>query len=291
MEFESITVTSGVLETEDKLRIGYDLYTPITGLAKEFPVIIFIHGFKGFKDWGPFPDACEEISRFGFGVLAINLSKNGIGENKTKLDREDLFAESTVSRDLDDIGFVIDALKRGKISTNNVHLNTDQIGLIGHSRGGHTAILAAAEFETVQCLVTWSAFSDYLKRFSEQDLENFEKKGFTIYENSRTGQKMKVNKSLYEDLKESQEKLTALNRVKDLRMPCMFIHGRKDETVPYTESEQLHIHCAAKDKELRIINGATHTYGASHPFEEMDFPKPFKNLIDHTVTWFSENTR
>jgi uncharacterized protein len=44
------------------------------------PVILFVHGFKGFKDWGAFPDACEEFARVGFAVVAFNLSLNGVGK-------------------------------------------------------------------------------------------------------------------------------------------------------------------------------------------------------------------
>ncbi len=74
MEFENISISSGQTPSSEGLPIRWDLYTPISGTSREFPVIIFLHGFKGFKDWGPFPDACEDLARSGFGVLAMNFS-------------------------------------------------------------------------------------------------------------------------------------------------------------------------------------------------------------------------
>lgn len=291
MEFDNIAISSGKILTEDGLPMKYDLYAPISGTNRDFPVIIFLHGFKGFKDWGPFPDACEELSRNGFGVLAFNFSHNGIGDNQTEFDRLDLFEKNTLSRELDEVGIMIRALQTGEIDNTHAHLNTDVIGLVGHSRGGHVAVAAAAEYEAVQGLVTWSAVANYLERFSDEAKQDWEKKGYTEFKNSRTGQMMKVGKVLYEDLRENADKLVAIKRVGDLRIPSLFIHGREDETIPYTDSEQLHIKCAAREKELRLIAKAGHTYGTAHPFEEEFFPSPFQELVDATAAWFRQYLR
>lgn len=286
MEVSSISISSGHISSTEDLPIRYDLYSPISRNSISFPVIIFLHGFKGFKDWGPFPDVCEELARAGYGVVAMNFSRNGIGEQKTELDRLDLFEKETISQDLKDIESVITALQKGEISDNHSNLNTDLIGLLGHSRGGQTAITAAAEFDPVQCLVTWSAVADYEERWSEAMKKDWEEKGYTEIENSRTGQTMKIDKVVYEDARDNAEDILAIHRVKDLRIPTLFIHGREDETVPPTDSEQLHIACSAKEKELRMVANAGHTYGAAHPFDSMDFPKPLSEALEWTEGWF-----
>lgn len=286
MEVSSISISSGHISSTEDLPIRYDLYSPISRNSISFPVIIFLHGFKGFKDWGPFPDVCEELARAGYGVVAMNFSRNGIGEQKTELDRLDLFEKETISQDLKDIESVITALQKGEISDSHSNLNTDLIGLLGHSRGGQTAITAAAEFDPVQCLVTWSAVADYEERWSEAMKKDWEEKGYTEIENSRTGQTMKIDKVVYEDARDNAEDILAIHRVKDLRIPTLFIHGREDETVPPTDSEQLHIACSAKEKELRMVANAGHTYGAAHPFDSMDFPKPLSEALEWTEGWF-----
>tara|TARA_R110002124_G_scaffold162581_2_gene329667 strand:+ start:12024 stop:12899 length:876 start_codon:yes stop_codon:yes gene_type:complete len=291
MEYDNLSISSGQILTEEDLPIKYDLYSPISGTNKDFPVIIFLHGFKGFKDWGPFPDACEDIARHGFGVLAINFSHNGIGDGRTEYKRLDLFEESTLSKDLDEVGLVIKALQTGEIKDSHSHLNTDSIGIVGHSRGGHTAVAAAAEYEAIKCLVTWAAVSDYLERFSDKEISDWKEQGYTIYKNSRTCQDMKVDKALYEDVKKNADRLIALRRVKDLVIPSLFIHGREDEDVDQSNSEELEITCGSKNKELRLIEKAGHTFGASHPFEDEIFPPQFKELVDVTGAWFRQYLR
>ncbi|MTI87319.1 MAG: alpha/beta hydrolase [Balneolaceae bacterium] len=291
MEVSNISISSGQIPSTEGLPIRYDLYSPISRNSISFPVIIFIHGFKGFKDWGPFPDVCEELSRAGFGVVAMNLSLNGIGENKTEFDRLDLFRRETISQDLKDIKTVIDALQKGDISDSHSQLNTDKIGLLGHSRGAQTAIVAAAEFESVYCLVSWSAVADYEVRWSDKMKEDWKEKGYTEIKNSRTGDLMKLDKVVYDDVIENAEDILAIHRVKDIRIPTLFIHGREDETVPTTNAEKLHIACNAKEKELRMVANGGHTYGGAHPFESHEFPKPLAEVVEWTEGWFLEHLR
>lgn len=288
MEISSISISSGNIDSSEGLPIRYDLYTPISRNGVSYPVIIFVHGFKGFKDWGPFPDVCEELARAGFGIVAMNFSLNGIGENSTEFTELDLFERETFTQDLEDIGTVIHALQSGQLTDKHANLNTDHIGLIGHSRGGQTAIAAAAEYDAVQCLVTWSAVADYRERWTDAMKEDWESQGYTEIENSRTGQMMKVGKVVYEDSIKNAERVIAIESVKNLRIPTLFIHGRSDESVPYTDSEQLHITCKSREKELRLVANGTHTYGAAHPFESEDFPKPLSEVIDWTEGWFLE---
>jgi len=291
MEFDSIAFTNGVTRSSEGLPIRWDLYVPLTTGNREFPVILFVHGFKGFKDWGVFPDACEDMARAGFGVVAINLSLNGVGERKTEFDRLDLMGRQTFSQDLDDIERVISALQRGEIHHEKAALNTDDIGIVGHSRGGHVAVLAASEFDSVQCLVTWGAVGDYTRFWSEKMKDDWDNKGFTDIKNGRTGQIFQLKKEVYEDLLDNEERLSAIKRVTNLRIPALYIHSRNDESVPYTQSEQLHIHTAAQDKELRLLSGGGHTFGVTHPYDKEDYPEAFAEVLDWTVGWFREHLR
>ena len=168
MEFDNISISSGTLESTEGLPIQWDLYSPISGTNREFPVLLFIHGFKGFKDWGAFPDACEDLARSGFGVVTFNLSHSGIGTNNTEFERLDLFESQTFGQDLIDIKTIIEAIQKGEIKDSHTHLNTDLMGIVGHSRGGHLAVVAAAEFESIQALVTWGAVANYLEFWSDK---------------------------------------------------------------------------------------------------------------------------
>ncbi|MGD8427744.1 MAG: alpha/beta hydrolase [Balneolaceae bacterium] len=286
MRYPNITKNSGLVPSNEGLPIYYDFYVPSGNSEKQFPVIIFLHGFKGFKDWGAFPDACAELSAAGFAVLAMNFSLNGVGENMLEFDQLDLFARETLSQDLDDVGTVITALKDGTISTDKASLDTDEMGILGHSRGGHTAVAAAAEYPEIACLVTWSAVADYNARWSDEMIADWNAKGVTEIENGRTGQIMPVKDVVYKDALANADRLMAIKRVGELNVPSLFIHSKGDEGVPYSEAEKLYRNCPSEEKELKLIPGSGHTFDTSHPFEEDEFPEAFQHVLDATIEWF-----
>jgi len=65
MSYTSVYKNTGFVPSQESLPIYYDLYAPVNSPGSVLPVVLFIHGFKGFKDWGAFPDACEEFARAG----------------------------------------------------------------------------------------------------------------------------------------------------------------------------------------------------------------------------------
>lgn len=291
MNYSTVSKISGQISSTEDLPIYYDLLIPGVSSVTVLPVILFVHGFKGFKDWGAFPDACEELARAGFTVVAFNLSLNGVGSNMLEFDRLELFRRETLSQDLADIGSVIEAIKNKEIHNDKVVMDTDRIGILGHSRGGHTAVVAAIEYSEIQCLVTWSAVADYNKRWTKKMVDDWNSKGFTEIKNSRTGQLMPLDKVVYDDAIENADRLMAAQRVRELHIPSMFLAGKNDETVPISESELLFRESPAYDKELRLIENAGHTFQISHPFDEQDFPPEFSEVLDLTEGWFLDHLK
>lgn len=276
---------SGTLESTKGNSIRYDLYAPQSETGA-LPVIIFLHGFKGFKDWGTFPDAFFEIARQNFAVLAFNFSHNGIGNQADAFTELDLFRAQTLSQELDDIRTVVSAVRSGRIGqTAGLH-DLFPIGMIGHSRGGHNAVVAAAENDDVSCMVTWSAVADCLESWSPAMVGDWKSKGVTTVINSRTRQNMPVDRQLYDDLLAAPSRLTALQRVKELYIPCLFIHGTADETVPHRSAQRLYEDCASYEKEKILIEGADHTFGSHHPYESDVLPVHFAEVVDQTILFF-----
>ena len=77
------------------------------------PCLIFVHGFKGFKDWGFWPYSGNYFAGKGFFVLSFNFSHNGIGKNLTEFTEHDKFADNTFSLELEELNEIIDALLDG----------------------------------------------------------------------------------------------------------------------------------------------------------------------------------
>lgn len=285
MQYKVVKKHTGSLKSTDGYPIEYDVYAPHTD-AGSLPLIIFLHGFKGFKDWGTFPDAFFEMARHGFAVLAMNFAHDGINSTTGLVDKPDLFQTQTLSQEVEDVKSVVHAVMSGEIATTTTLCDLFPLGIIGHSRGGLTAVLAASEIDEISCLVTWAAVSDSLAFLGDKAVEQWNKQGSVEVQNKRTGQTLEIGSNFIQDLQQNKERLSALHRVKDLYIPALFIHGTNDETVPHMHSQLLHEACASADKEKYLIEGASHTFGSAHPFEDEELPDHFAEVVDQTIKWF-----
>ena len=291
MKIKAITKKTGAIKSTEGLPIRYDVYYPNNENPTDLPAILFLHGFKGFKDWGTFPSICERIAEAGFSVTAMNFSLNGIGENPLEFDRLNLFARETLSQDLDDVGTVLNGIEEGKITAGGKKLSSAAIGILGHSRGGQTAVAAAAEYAAIECLVTWSAVADYNARWSKQQIADWKSEGVTEIKNGRTGQIMPMKKVVWDDARENAGRVIALNRVDELNIPALFVHSKDDEAVSYHNAEQLYEACSSAEKELMLLDDTGHTFGGAHPFNEDRFPEPLEQAVQKSIGWFSDHLK
>jgi dienelactone hydrolase len=231
--------------------------------AKEAPAIIIIHGFKGFKNWGFFPDLSERLAMAGYVTITPNFSRNGIGYDYNTFEYLDKFADNTHSHELNDLQIIINQIKEEKIARRTI--DPERLALIGHSRGGGTAIIKAAELgDEIKCIVTWSSVNSF-NRFSDEQITQWKKDGYIEIENSRTKQMMRINKTYWDDLTKNQKRFDIMKAAATLENPTLFVHGLHDETVPYSSSEELHDACSSYVKRLELIEDTGHTYGITHP--------------------------
>lgn len=162
------------------------------------------------------------------------------------------------------------------------------MGILGHSRGGHTAIATAAEYPDIKCLVTWSAVADYLAQWSDKMKEDWAERGATEIKNGRTGQVMPVKKVVYDDAQENKNRVIALNRIGELDIPSLFIHSRDDEAVPVEDAGRLYEKCGSEEKELMLLEHTGHTFDGKHPFKSDKFPAPLQKAFDASSSWFAK---
>ncbi len=252
-----------------KNKTGDDLITdfrfPESG-AEKLPLVILCHGFKGFKDWGCFPYMMERIAEEGNFAVSFNFSYNGTGENdvdQSDFTRLDLFAENTFSRELDDLGSIIDYLFENKEKYN---YDTGNITLTGHSRGGGIAILKTAEDKRISKLVVLSSVCNF-DRYSDTLKKKWKEVGYFEVINSRTNQMMRLNYTLIEDLIKNKERLDIQKAISEITVPVMIIHGAQDITVDYSNAEDLYSRSDKEKTKLFLIENTGHTFGAVQPFE------------------------
>ena len=256
-----------------------DIFFEATGLPK--PVVVFAHGFKGFKDWGHFNLVAEKFATEGFVFAKFNFSHNGTTPEQP-LDFADLeaFGNNNFSIELDDLGTVIDFVMAHEGLNQANETDPEKLYLTGHSRGGGIVILKAAEDSRVRKIVTWAAVNDFEKWTMEQ-LDYWKETGAMYIENSRTKQSMPLYYQLYEDYMANKNRLHIPTAVKKLSIPFMLAHGTNDEAVPYESAIQ--IHEWNTDTRLLTIEGGNHVFGASHPYMDNQLPHDAAKVIEETI--------
>jgi alpha-beta hydrolase superfamily lysophospholipase len=221
-------------------------------------LVVIVHGFKGFKDWGFFPWLAERLCDDGYAAVRFNMSRSGIGEHPDTFDRLDLFADDTYTTQLHDLHTVVAHAQREYPSLPTF--------LVGHSRGGGVALLGAGHVHDLAGVVTWSAIS-YVNRWDDATKTRWRQDGALYIENARTKQRMPLSTAVLDDVDEHSFDIGA--SVEALEVPLLVLHGGRDESVPVAEAEA--IASRGSDVSKVILANAGHTYNAIHPLVYVPF--------------------
>ncbi len=241
------------------------------------PAVLVLHGFKGFKDWGMFPTFADRLARAGFTAVSLNLSGSGVDAGG-EFSRPERFGRNSYSAELADVATVLDGLESGAFDM----APPSRVGIVGHSRGGGVAILAAARDARIQALVTWAAIAD-VHRWRGREAE-WRAAGSLEIVNTRTGQVLPLHTDLLDDVERNAEALDISAAAARLTQPWLLVHGAADEAVPLAEADALAADWRPEQPRRRVtIAGGGHTFGAVHPFAGMT--PALAELFDETLNW------
>jgi pimeloyl-ACP methyl ester carboxylesterase len=260
----------------DGLFIRGEVYPAATPLGS----VVICHGFKGFAHWAFFPYLARSLAESGLTAITFDFSGSGIGRDRETFTEADAFGGNTFSREIEDIGNVVDYARRMKFIKG-------KFGLFGHSRGGAMAILYAATPDAeVRSLVTWAAIGRTTWWTSEEAI-TWRKQGYADVTNSRTGQVMRMGTDLLDDVEmHGNTKLNVAAAAAKITVPWLIVHGTADETVPSADAERLH-ELSIGTSTLRLIEGASHVFDAKHPLTEV--PSALEQVVQETVKFFVRN--
>ena len=266
-----------------------DYHVPEQRTSYKTPIIVFLHGFKGFKDWGAFDQMAQIWTQKGFLVFKVNFSHNGTTTEKP-LDFEDLeaFGQNTLTKELSDTATAINFIynKNSDLPKRNI----EDIRLVGHSRGGSTAIIYASKDRRISKVITLSAVSDLEKRyFNEEYRKKWHAKGVVIIKNGRTNQDMPLFESFLEDFKKNPQNYDvkeATKKIAKANLPQLIIHGAEDQSVTKQDAEDIYNWSNTElnqNAKLVLIEQADHTYNTKHPnliSNIEDLPAPFLEMTN-----------
>jgi pimeloyl-ACP methyl ester carboxylesterase len=244
------------------------------------PIILFVHGFKGFKDWGAHNLVARYFASNGYRYIKFNLSHSGVPVDDPKdVTDMDAFASNTVSKELFDLNAVLDFIEKAYGATSKVNL-------IGHSRGGGLSIIEASNDLRINKLITWSAIADFNSLWKKEQEAEWKKNGKIFVTNARTKEQMPLNVSLLEDLEENAAALNILNAAKRVNIPWLIIHGDDDVNVPFETAQTLSE--ANPNSRLVKIEGANHVYGATQPYTNETLPPLLFKVCEKVITFINE---
>lgn len=248
----------------------------------KLPLVILVHGYKGFKDWGAWHYLAEAFAEAGFYFVKFNFSHNGttLDDTSNFADLE-AFGHNNYSKEMSDLTFVIDYFSKLP------EVDASKIALIGHSRGNGNVVIQASEDHRIKALVDFAGISDYASRFPPKEmLPEIKKAGVLYIENKRTKQQMPHYFQFFEDFKANEERFTIENAVTKLSIPYLIIHGSADETVNLREAELLHQW--AKNSELLVIENGDHGIGSFEPWSEKQMPKDLKFVTEKSIEFLKD---
>lgn len=254
-----------LLEQSFELELGAGLVVrgevrvrPDDGRAK--PVLVVLHGFKGFKDWAFVPYAARSFAAEGYAVITFNFSCNGVRE--TDFDELDKFAANTYSREQADLAALLSACAEGRLPFADL-MDRGNVFLLGHSRGGGNSVIFAAEHSYIKGVVCWNGIAD-CNLFDEAFRQEVKRSGVGYVANMRTKQQMPIAEILFEDLDANRERFDIPAKAAAMETPILFIQGDQDSGRLLTGNRRLRE--AAPHKLHITIEGTGHTFGAVHPF-------------------------
>lgn len=240
-----------------------ELYQPQAPPSQSVPVVVISHGLGA--DRTSFVDLAQHLASHGFGVILLNNS--GISSQQLQSLLQGNASEVVNPEEFihipRDVSFLLDELERFNQvnSAESVRFNLQQVGMIGHSFGGYTALaLAGAEFDLEQ-LQTACAFDT-----NGPDLVNFS----LLLQCTA----LRLEDSAFRSLRDERIKAVfTMNAIgsglfgpeglRQMQVPTLLVAGSDDPLAPaLLEQIRPFAWLEGNDKYLMVIQGGTHIYGA-----------------------------
>ncbi len=263
--------------------MALDIFFEQSNIPK--PVVIYAHGFNGFKDWGNFDLIANKMAEAGVVLVKFNFSHNGTTPAQpTEFADLEAFGNNNYSLELEDLQKITDWVADLQ-NVYNAEIDTNQIYLIGHSMGGGMAILHAANDNRIKKLVTWASVSECKTpwgNWSAEKMEEWKATGVQYYTNSRTNQQMPLYYQLYEDYVNHASQFDIEKAIGQLQIPILICVGTNDTAVPIEKAYALQKWQPAASF---FTVESDHVFDRKHPWLTDELPIAMQNVLDATINF------
>lgn len=227
-------------------------YTYHHGRQGAREIVLIGHGVTGNKD-RPFVVALAEgLAKAGIPALRFSFSGNGTSQGK--------FSESTISKEVEDLGAVMDAAKDREIC------------YVGHSMGGAVGVLRAATDSRIKALVSLAGMV-YTKAFAEREFGMVKPGEGFMWDDTNCP----LSQRYVDDMAKVDSVVEFGAKIK---VPWLFVHGTEDDVVPMQDSLDIFAR-ANEPKKLVKLPGANHVFAGEHSTA----------MISEVVSWIKAQFR
>ena len=201
------------------------------GHAASKRVVVLGHGVTGNKDRPLVTALAHALAAEGIHALRFSYAGNG--------DSEGRFEDATISKEVGDLGAVLDALDGYAVC------------YAGHSMGGAVGVLRASEDARIRSLISLAGMVD-TKGFAQREFGDVTPGAGNMWDDPACP----LSQAYLDDL-------TAIGTVADraarISAPWLLVHGTEDDVVPLGDSRAI-FERANEPKKLAVLQGADHVF-------------------------------
>ncbi len=250
-------------------------------------VLVVIHGFKGYKEYGMFPWLAAKFAAAGHVVHRVNLSHSGMDHGHGDFD-DRVFVQDTWSRGVEDVVALLTGIDRGRLAGQG-----RGAVLLGHSRGGAVSLLAAGRhgrdeaFAPVTGILSLSSPAS-LNRMSDSEQAALLEAGQAETPSSRTGQTLHVGAGWLQEQLDDPIGHDLLRQVGEITCPIGVIHGSEDPTVAPSDAVTLAQANPGKVR-VHVVPGGDHVFNTPNPFPPDGDPSPqLAEVLSVSSEWLDQ---
>ena len=212
-------------------------------------VVAIGHGVTGNKDRPLVVALAEGLAAAGVSALRFSFAGNG--------DSEGDFRASTISKEVGDLGAVLDALEAaGKT-----------IYYAGHSMGGAVGVTQTSSDPRIKALISLAGMVD-TKKFAETEFGEVTPDQGDMWED----EDCPLSQAFMDDLCGIG---TLVEKGSEITVPWLLVHGTEDDVVLIQDTHDI-FEKANEPKQKLVIDGCDHVFSE---------PEHMSQMVKGTVSW------
>jgi len=223
-----MSIDLGEIRNASQEKLDYTLHP---GAADGRQIVVIGHGVTGNKDRPLIVALAEELASKGIHALRFSFSGNGESEGK--------FVDSCISKEVEDLGCVLDALEGYDLS------------YAGHSMGAAVGVLRASKDKRIQKLISLAGMV-HTRAFAEREFGDVTPDQGLMWEKPECP----LSSTYMQDMAKID---TVVHLASSIHIPWLFVHGTEDDVVPLQDALDIYPN-VQEPKELFQIEAADHVF-------------------------------